>query len=95
MKTTLELPDELMRTVKIRAVEENRRLKDVVADLLRRGLVQEQDEPPLLRRRVPLPLVQCAHPARPHEEMTPDRVAQALTEQEAREVFGGRSEPLR
>ncbi len=38
MKTTLELPDELMRAVKIRAAERNQRLKDVVADALRAAL---------------------------------------------------------
>ena len=35
MNTTLELPDDLMREVKIRAVMENRKLKDAIADLLR------------------------------------------------------------
>jgi plasmid stability protein len=38
MKTTLDLPDDLMRAVKIRAAESNRRLKDVVADALRSAL---------------------------------------------------------
>lgn len=38
MKTTLELPDELMRAVKIRAASTDRRLRDVVAELIRRGL---------------------------------------------------------
>src|SRR5207248_5610567 len=71
MKTTLDLPDDLVRAVKIRAVEENRKLKDMVAELLRRGL--EQEPPPAVRRRVRLPLVQCAHPARPEEEITPER----------------------
>lgn len=42
MKTTLELPDELMRGVKVRAAQTDRKLKDVVADLIRRGL----EEPP-------------------------------------------------
>jgi len=95
MKTTLELPDELMRAVKIRAVRENRRLKDVVADLLGRALIQEPKEAGTLRRRVRLPLVQCAHPARPDEEMTPDRAARVLIEQEAREASGGHREPVR
>jgi hypothetical protein len=81
MKTTLELPDEVMRAVKIRAVEENRRLKDVIADLLRRGLAQEPGRP--VRRRVKLPLVECIHEARPGEEMTPERAADALLEEEA------------
>lgn len=38
MKTTLDLPDDLMRAVKIRAAERNQRLKDVVADALRAAL---------------------------------------------------------
>jgi len=86
MKTTLELPDELLREVKIRAVNQNRRLKDVIADLLRRGLShQESDRPVQGRHRVRLPLVQCAHEARPDEEMTPDRVAALLLQEEARQ----------
>ena len=82
MKTTLDLPDELMREVKIRAVKENRKLKDAIADLLRRGLSQKTAEPPTVRHRVKLPLVQCAHKARPGEEMTPERVARLLLEEE-------------
>jgi hypothetical protein len=39
MKTTLELPDTLMRRVKLRAVNRNQRLKDTVAQLLEQGLV--------------------------------------------------------
>lgn len=38
MKTTLELPDELMRAIKVRAARSNRRLKDVVAELLEKGM---------------------------------------------------------
>jgi plasmid stability protein len=38
MKTTLDLPDDLMRTVKIRAVHEHKKLKDTIAELLRKGL---------------------------------------------------------
>ena len=82
MKTTLDLPDDLVRAVKIRAVKENRKLKDMIADLLRRGLAQECGMP-VVRRRVELPLVECAHEAQPGEEMTPDRVADVLLEQEA------------
>ena len=83
MKTTLDLPDDLMRAVKIRAVEENRRLKDTIAELLRRGLAREAGVPPTVRKRVTLPLVECAHEARRGEEMTPERVAQILLEEEA------------
>ncbi|HXY42491.1 MAG TPA: antitoxin [Vicinamibacteria bacterium] len=82
MKTTLELPDDLMREVKIRAVRENRKLKDAVAELLRRGLSQGRKEP-RIRRRVALPIVECGHRARPGQEMTPDRVAGTLLDEES------------
>lgn len=88
VKTTLDLPDELIRTVKLRALQENRKLKDLVADLLRRGLAQDAQAPTAIRSRVQFPLVECAHPATPTEEMTPDRVARALLDEEAREVAG-------
>lgn len=44
MKTTLELPDELMRRVKIRAASSDRKLKDTVADLIQRGLESAEAE---------------------------------------------------
>jgi plasmid stability protein len=82
MKTTLDLPDDLMREVKIRAVRENRKLKEAIADLLRRGLSPRRSEP-RVRRRVTLPIVECAREARPGEEMTPERVASLLLEEES------------
>ncbi|MFQ5740600.1 MAG: antitoxin [Acidobacteriota bacterium] len=88
MKTTLDLPDDLMRAVKIRAIEENRKLKDAVAELLRRGLFQKPDKRRTVRQRVEFPLVRCAHEARPGEQMTPDRVAEILLDQEAEVPHG-------
>jgi hypothetical protein len=38
MKTTLDLPDELMREVKIRAVHEHKKLKDTIAEFCDAGL---------------------------------------------------------
>ncbi len=46
MKTTLDLPDELMREVKIRAAMEDRKLKDLIPDLLQRGLQETESEKP-------------------------------------------------
>lgn len=83
MKTTLDLPDELMRAVKIQAVRGNRRLKETVADLLRRGLAQRRRDGTGPRKRVKLPLVRCAHAARPGHEITPKRAADLLLEEEA------------
>ena len=38
MRITIELPDDLMRAVKVRAVERNMKLEEVVADALRAAL---------------------------------------------------------
>jgi hypothetical protein len=81
VKTTLDLPDDLMREVKLRAVNENRRIKDVVAEALRRGLDAPSDGD-AVRHRVRLPLVQCAHAATVGQELGPDVVADVLVDQE-------------
>jgi plasmid stability protein len=52
MKTTLELPDELMREVKIRAVHEHKKLKDIIAELLRKGIAASRPA----RRKIPKPI---------------------------------------
>jgi plasmid stability protein len=62
MKTTLDLPDELVRRVKMRAVQSDRKLKDMVAMLLDAGLRAESakatagaaPKPVRLRGRGPL-----------------------------------------
>jgi len=41
MKTTLEMPDELMQRVKLHAVRHNQKLKDVIAQLLEAGIAAE------------------------------------------------------
>jgi plasmid stability protein len=38
MKATLDLPDDLLKEVRLRAVHEGKKLKDAVAELLRKGL---------------------------------------------------------
>ena len=52
MKTTLDLPDELMREVKIRAVHENKKLKDAIADFIRKGLIAGRTR----QRKIPKPV---------------------------------------
>lgn len=92
MKTTLDLPDDLVKRVKLRALQEGRKLKDAVADLLRKGLANRPT--PVSNksaRKAPrvttdketgLPLIVCNQAAAPHEEMTPERVAEILLAQE-------------
>lgn len=83
MKTTLDLPDDLMRAVKVRAAQNNRKLKDTVAELLRAGLDQERESVGAPRHRVKLPLIVGNHPASAEEEITPERAAEILNEEEA------------
>ena len=54
VKTTLEMPDELMRRVKMRAVQRDQRLKDVVAQLLEAGMAASPDV--AVPARVPKPV---------------------------------------
>lgn len=85
MKTTLELPDDLMRAIKIRAASEDRKLKDLVAELLRRGLANDKPATEA-RHRVHVPLIVSTHPAAPGEELTPERVAELLIDEEVRSL---------
>lgn len=66
-----------MRAVKLRAVQDNRTLQETMAELLRRGLAASTNP-----SRVRLPLIQCAHPATEETEITPERAAQILLEQD-------------
>jgi predicted transcriptional regulator len=40
MKATIELPDDLLQRVKIIAIQEHRRFKDMIAEVLEVGLAQ-------------------------------------------------------
>src|SRR4029077_9046916 len=78
MKTTLDLPDALVKQVKLRALQEGRKLKDEMADLLRKGLAAatntERDVAvPVVTKdkQTGLPLIQCKQAASPQEELTP------------------------
>jgi plasmid stability protein len=87
MKTTLDLPDSLMKLVKLRAVREGRKLKDTVAELLRIGLAEARrpmpsgTAKPVMDKSLGLPVL-MGHKATPEMEMTPDRVAEILLQQE-------------
>jgi hypothetical protein len=53
MKTTLELPDALMRRVKLRAVRRSQKLKDAIAQLLELGMAAA---PEITPPRAPKPV---------------------------------------
>ena len=88
MKTTVELPEALVKQIKLRAVQEGRKLKDAVADLLRQGLAATADRPRAAAvigkdGQTGLPVILCEHAASPQAEMTAERVAEILSTQEA------------
>ena len=94
MKSILDLPVKLMREFKARATEKNLHLNDFVAGLLRHGPVAASAERPTVRSRIQFPAVKCAHPTRPGDELTPDRVALTLAEGEVSEFCTFRHQRL-
>jgi plasmid stability protein len=54
VKTTLDLPDDLMRKVKIRAVHEHKKLKDTIAELIRKGMAVSSARRPKIPKPVKL-----------------------------------------
>lgn len=94
MKTTLDLPDDLVLQLKLRAVHEGKKLKDAVAETLRAGLTargkrrvpqkHSKRERVVVRkdRKTGLPVIQCRRAALRGQELTPDRVAEILVAQE-------------
>lgn len=77
MKTTLDLPDELIHEVKLRAVHQRRTVKDLVAEILRQGLgmaplagaAQRPVSPMVKISQGGLPVIQCS-PTAPATRMS-------------------------
>ncbi len=87
MKTAVDLPDELFRELKLRAAGQGRKLKDVIAEVLRLGLDAKAETKTGAAKigrdqRTGLPVVECRRPAAPESEVTPNRVAEILLGQE-------------
>jgi len=82
MKTTLDLPPELVREMKLRAADEGRKLRDVATEIFRRGLMHSSAPVATARNRVQLPLIQCGEPMDCSKELTAGQVADVLLKQE-------------
>ncbi len=82
MKTTLDLPVDLVREMKLRAAREGRKLKDVATEVVRRGLANSGSGEAPVVHRVKVPLVECRPPANPADEFTPKKVAVTHLQQE-------------
>jgi plasmid stability protein len=66
MKTMIDLPEDLVREMKFRAVREGRKLREVAEEVFRRGLAAPVTPAKLGdRRRVKLPIVSTLPGAKP------------------------------
>lgn len=83
MKTTFDLPEDVVREMKLRAVMEGRKLRDVAEEIFRRGLAQPgSSRPSTERHRVRLPLVPIAKGAKPFA-LTGQQIAEMEAEIES------------
>jgi hypothetical protein len=80
MKATIEILDELMREIKVRAANEDTKLKEIIPELSSKGMAAEERSK--VRHRVHFPIVETLHPAPSGEELTPERVHEILLGQE-------------
>lgn len=82
MKTTLDLPVDLIRAMKLRAAHEGRKLRDVATEIFRRGLSLPATQSETAGQRVKLPLIDCGTPVASAAELNADQVAELLLKQE-------------
>jgi hypothetical protein len=73
MKMTLDLPPGLIREMKLRAVNEHRKLKEVAAELLARGLGMETPKTGPAKGAIALPLFPTSSGA-PASRMTTEQL---------------------
>jgi hypothetical protein len=72
VKATFDLPSDLVRALKLKAVHENRRLKEVVTDLLRSAVEQEASTRPVPERGpIEVPFF-ATNPGAPASQMSAD-----------------------
>ena len=92
MKTTLDLPEPLVREMKLRAVQEGRKLKDVAAEVFQRGLrtPSQQTKHRPLRQTLDAPIFVCEEARASAPQMTVKQLLhlerQAQTEEDLQRV---------
>jgi hypothetical protein len=83
MRTTIDIPDELFRRTKARAAMEGRKMKDLIADLVERGLEREASPPGgQRRRRGALPYIPKASVGGTIPALTGDQLARIEEEED-------------
>jgi hypothetical protein len=82
VKTTMDLPEDLIREMKFRAVREGRKLREVAEEVFRRGLAAPaSSRPPGERHRCRLPIIPASPGARPFD-LTGERLMELELEAE-------------
>jgi predicted transcriptional regulator len=79
MKTTIELPDDLLRDVKVLAAREGRTMKELLAEMIRAFM--KSKAPGKRTHRLTydeMPLLKGKRKARAGKEITPERVYEVL-----------------
>ena len=85
MKTTLDLPADLVRQLKRQAKAQKKNLADTAAEALRIGLARQPEESAIVvtrHKRTKLPLIVCRRRPSAAETLTPARVAEILSQQD-------------
>jgi hypothetical protein len=92
MKTTIDLPAELVRKLKLRAVREGRKLKELAAQLLSDGLAahraSDAERPATIVKDKKTGLPVIVGRKKPVRNTTPEELAQVLIDQEAAWALG-------
>ena len=78
MKMTFDLPPDVAQRLKMRAAEEGLKLKDLIAEACRAFLSGPHKRPVQRSKKIEYPTLKGGRPAKPGEEMTPERVAEIL-----------------
>jgi hypothetical protein len=82
MRTTIDLPDELLKRAKIAAVERGVTLRELVGSALAKDLAPPTPDP--AKRRVQFPIFSSAHPGSLH--LTNADLARAEVEEDLRRL---------
>ena len=78
MKMTFDLPPDVAQRLRMRAAEEGLKLKDLIAEACRAFLSSPKKRKSVKPKQMPFPFIKGGRPAKPEEEMTPERVAAIL-----------------
>lgn len=94
MKTTLDLPEPLVREMKLRAVQEGRKLKDVATEIFRRGLQAPVTESKPLSQKLEKPLFVCEEACADAPQMSVEELLKLEQQAQLEEDLKRVSRPL-